>query len=74
MEIDPTQFLAQNHYDDNEDNDDEQMSQQPDMSMDDSGRPLMSTLGLHHINAANQFGVSYGCWWTELLIDCFPLL
>jgi hypothetical protein len=55
MEIDPTQFLAQN--DDDDDDDDTPRIPQPQVSMEE-GPPILTSLGLTHINSVNPYNLA----------------
>lgn len=57
IDIDPSQFLAREDDDDynNGNDDDEDDLLQPLMSMEE-GPPILTSLGLTHINHVNPFG------------------
>lgn len=58
VEIDPTEFLAHNVEDDEEDNDDYSEREpipQPIMTMEEMTNPILTSLGLTHINHVNPY-------------------
>lgn len=58
MEIDPSQFLArsEDEIDDDESNaDDDEDDEDPNGHNDNNGPPILTSLGLTHINSVNPF-------------------